>query len=273
MDEDNGAALFDSVVSGNASAEDQASESVAETPLAAQPRGESGKFASPETTEAAETSSPEREPAIPPHRLREEAEARRAEKDRADRLEQMLTQVLQQRAPQQAQQPQEPPDIFTDPEAWFKHKRDQEIAPVLQQLQAARLDDARAVASVVHGDETVKAAEQAFNELAKRGGVDPAEYQRIQSSPNPYRAAVEWHKRNSILSEIGTDPTAYREKIKAEILAELNASAPAQQQSPANVVKIPASLNRATSAAPGNQGGGQVLGDRELFNSVTARRR
>jgi len=275
MDGNDDAALFESVVSGDASVETQVSEPVAETPPAAQPRDESGKFASPETAEAAETQSQEREPAIPPHRLREEAEARRAEKERADRLEQMLSQVLQQRPPtQQApQQPQEPPDIFTDPEAWFKHKRDQEIAPVLQQIQAARLDDARAVASVVHGDETVKAAEQAFNELAKRGAVDPAEYQRIQSSPNPYRAAVEWHKRQSFLSEVGSDPSAYRERIKAEILAELNAGQQTQQQTPVNVVKIPSSLNRATSAAPANQGGGQVLSDAALFNSVTSRRR
>lgn len=281
MDEENGAALFESVVSGTASAEEQVSDPVAETQPEAQPRDESGKFATkaqsePEAQPTAETQSQEREPAIPPHRLREEAEARRAEKERADRLEQMLTQMLQtQRAPtQQApQQPQEPPDIFTDPEAWFKHKRDQEIAPMLQQIQAARLDDARAVAAVVHGDETVKAAEQAFNELAKRGAVDPAEYQRIQSSPNPYRAAVEWHKRHSVLSEIGDDPSAYREKIKAEILAELNAGQQTQQQPPANVVKIPSSLNRATSAAPGNQGGGQVLSDAALFNSVTSRQR
>ncbi len=285
MDGNDDAALFTSVVSGNASAEEQVSEPVAEPQQEAQPRDESGKFATkaqsePEAQPAAAAQSQEREPAIPPHRLREEAEARRAEKERADRLESEVAQMrqflLQQRAPtQQApQQPQEPPDIFTDPEAWFKHKRDQEIAPVLQQIQAARLEDARAVASVVFGDETVKAAEQAFNELAKRGGVDPVEYERIKSSANPFRAAVEWHKRNSILSEIGNDPTAYREKIKAEILAELNAGATAQQQqTPANVVKIPASLNRATSAAPGNQGGGQVLGDRELFNAVTARRR
>lgn len=275
---DDDAALFESVVSGNAYSEEQASEPIVETQQEAQPRDESGKFAAkakdePATQTDAETPAQEREPAIPPHRLREEAEARRAEKERADRLEQMLTQVLQQqRAPTQ-QSPQEPPDIFTDPEAWFKHKRDQEISPVLQQIQAARLEDARAVASVVYGDETLKAAEQAFNELAQRGGVDPAEYQRIQSSPNPYRAAVEWHKRNSILSEIGSDPTAYRERIKAEILAELNAGQTTQQQTPANVVKIPASLNRATSAAPANQGGGQVLGDKELFNSVTSRRR
>ena len=279
MDGNDDAALFESVVSGGVTSDAQVSEPVVETQPDPQPRDDSGKFATkapePETQEApVETQSQEREPAIPPHRLREEAEARRAEKERADRLEQMLTQVLQQRAPtQQAPQPVEPPDIFTDPEAWFKHKRDQEISPVLQQIQAARLEDAKAVASVVYGDETVKAAEQAFNELAKRGGVDPAEYQRIQSSANPYRAAVEWHKRNSILSEIGTDPTAYREKIKAEILAELNAGQTTQQQPPANVVKIPASLNRATSAAPANQGGGQVLGDRELFNSVTSRRR
>lgn len=273
------AALFESVVSGAAS-EEQASEPAAEAAPEAQPRDESGKFAPKAKGEPAaqpEAQSQEREPAIPPHRLREEAEARRAEKERADRLEMEVAQMrqflMQQRAHQpQAQQPQEPPDIFTDPEAWFQYKRDQEIAPVIQQIQAARLEDARAVASVVYGDDTVKAAEQAFNELAKRGGVDPVEYQRIQSSPNPFRAAVEWHKRNSILSEIGNDPSAYRERIKAEILAELG-GAQSQQQPPANVVKIPPSLNRATSAAPANQGAEQVLSDADLFKQVTSRRR
>ncbi|RJP45452.1 hypothetical protein C4587_00715 [Candidatus Parcubacteria bacterium] len=274
--------LLQSALGDEAPVEEQASEApVEETKPEAPPRDEHGRFAPKAQEESAEQAPVEaappqtqeqqqRDPGVPRFRVKEEADKRRSAEERADRLEQMLMQMLQaQRAPQQPpQQPQEPPDIFTDPDAWYRYKANQELSPVLQQIQAARLEDARAVASVIHGEETVKAAEQAFNELAQRGGIDPAEYQRIQTSANPFRAAVEWHQRQAVLREVGSDPKAYRQRViedalkDPEVIAKVietyrnGGAAPAAK--PNNLTRLPPSLTRAS--------GSSAQGDADQFD-------
>jgi hypothetical protein len=64
-----------------------------------------------------------------------------------------------------------------------------------------------------------------------RGSPDfPVAYRQIMSSPHPYGALVDWHRKQQVLSEIGSDPAAYKEKLKAEVLAELQGSGGVQQQ-------------------------------------------
>jgi C4-dicarboxylate-specific signal transduction histidine kinase len=53
--------------------------------------------------------------------------------------------------------------------------------------------------------------------------LDPADYQKVVSSPNRYAAAVQWHKRQQAQAEIGDDPAAFRAKLEAEILARSTA--------------------------------------------------
>ena len=56
---------------------------------------------------------------------------------------------------------------------------------------------------------------------------------------------MQWYARRKVLSEVGSDPAAYRERLKAEILAELNGgNAPAQQQQKAPAV-MPSNLSAA----------------------------
>jgi hypothetical protein len=88
-------------------------------------------------------------------------------------------------------------------------------------------------------------------------GQAKAVYDRVMSSPSPYLALVDWHKRQVAAAEIGDDPAAYREKLKAEILAELQSDvssrAPAQQQ--------PAAA-RTPAAMPSNFATGRNVGAR-----------
>jgi hypothetical protein len=97
-----------------------------------------------------------------------------------------------------------------------------------------------------HGSEKVEAAYQA---LANAIGSDPQvqdTYRRIMAAPHPYGELVTWHEQQ-VLSEIGSDPKAYRERLRAELLAELQNGAPrAADPAPA----MPSNFAQGRSAGP-----------------------
>jgi hypothetical protein len=140
--------------------------------------------------------------------------AEQAERDR--QWEQRLLQV---------QRPQEQPKPETDPlTAFFDDPRAAvrgEVQPLLEQIQQQVMAQAQLVATSVHGAERVQTAEQAFLQAINSKQLDPADYHRVINSPNRWDAAVQWHKRQSALSEIGDDPAAFRERIRAETIAEI----------------------------------------------------
>jgi hypothetical protein len=159
---------------------------------------------------------------IPSGRLREEAEARRqadaraeaAEKRLAD-MERQLSELRQAPAQRRAPEtPQAPPNIFENPDAYIDHR----LTPI-QQAQEQLLDrTSRMVAVQAFGKEVVDAA---FQELAKEVQSNPAaryEAQRIWQAEHPYGALVEWHKSRVALKEIGTDPAAYQQKLREQLL-------------------------------------------------------
>lgn len=150
--------------------------------------------------------------------------------------EQRFAQMMSAVAPKQAQpEPAPQPEIWDDPPAFVRSQAMEMVSPLRQQVLAM----AREVAEVRYQPETVKAAEEAFNRAAATGQIDPEIHRRINNSPNPYAAAVQWHQHTSTMSEIGSDPAAYKAKLAEEIRAQVMAEL--QQGSPA-----PA----ATSAAP-----------------------
>jgi hypothetical protein len=125
---------------------------------------------------------------------------------------------------QQPQQPQEEPDFWADPKAAIQSW----LAPVVGQLQSSteqRFDVVtRSLAEQHLGADKVKAAEDAFVNAAKAGQVDQSDWLRVKDAPNRYAAAVKWHNDQAIKAELqqaGGDLGSLREKIKAEILAEL----------------------------------------------------
>ena len=80
--------------------------------------------------------------------------------------------------------------------------------------------------------------EKVFVELAK---ADPALIDKMKSSSNPAKFAYETAVKHEFMQEV-SDPVKYREKIKAELLAELTKSSPKQ--------KVP-SLAKTTSVGGG----------------------
>lgn len=186
-----------------------------------------------------------------------------AERDAA--IERRFSEVLQ-RLPQPQQAPA--PDFFENPAAFVQ----QHTAPLEQQMQAQREQFSRMMAEDKFGAEAVQTA---YAELEKRAKSDPqgsyADYVRVMQSPHPYAALVQWHKQQQVMAEIGTDPVAYREKVKAELLAELqqNGGQPPAAQQPAQVMpsNFAAARNVGARSGPAWSGPPQLS---DIFNRKRA---
>lgn len=235
-------------------------------------RDEKGRFArkesDPASTEGAaepggdpQAQAPEpQNKGVPPAALVAERNKAKEEKARADALERQVQQLsAQMQAFMAGAQPKPPqaepapvPEIWDDPNSFVQHNIRQALDPVREQL----MFNARLVAASVHGKDTVEQAVQAFDAAISSRAIDPVEYQRIMASPNPFHEAVAWHKRQSVLSEIGEDPDAYKarlaEEIRAQVLAELQGQQPqtGQQPSPGLPATMPSNLANARSASP-----------------------
>lgn len=158
-----------------------------------------------------------------------------AEQDRnwQQRVEQLVTQLHQPKPA--AQQPV--PDFWEAPETAIDHRLTQAITPIQKALADQREGMSRMMAVEKHGEDAVNEAYQALAQMKAAGSPEfQATYQQVMSSPHPYGALVAWHGRQKVMSEIGSDPAAYKEKLKAELLAELQAAGaqqPAAQSAPA----------------------------------------
>lgn len=145
--------------------------------------------------------------------------------------EQRFAQMMSAVQPRQAQpEPAPAPEIWDDPNAFVRSQAQEMVSPLQQQMLAM----ARDVAEVRYQPETVKAAEEAFNRAAAAGQLDPEIYRRIQTSPNPFAAAVQWHQHTATMSEIGADPAAWRAQKEAEIRAQVMAELQSGQQPAGN---------------------------------------
>jgi hypothetical protein len=159
---------------------------------------------------------------IPPARLREEAEARRAaeaERDvQAQRLRALEAEIqLLKRGPQERRPEPEKPDLFADPEAWARQQR----AEIRQELVQGQMAGSFEETVAQHGD----AFHTAYVHLLRgcQSG-DPsalAAAQRIGTSPSRAGAAIMgWHLEQQMLHEIGGDPAAYEQRVAERLLED-----------------------------------------------------
>lgn len=144
------------------------------------------------------------------------------------------------------------PDFWESPEAAVQGLVSQAVTPVQQAMMQQREQVSLMLANEKHGADKVSEAMNTLRGLqANRAEFEPI-YRQIMSSPHPYGALVEWHGKHQLLSEIGSDPAAYKEKLKAEILAEMQKDSGQQQ-----VAQAPAAMpsNFATARNVGNRSG------------------
>ncbi|KMO30708.1 hypothetical protein VQ02_27480, partial [Methylobacterium variabile] len=159
---------------------------------------------------------------------RQEFERQLAERDRQmaeqmgrmRQMEEFFRQASQPR--QQPQAPQQAPDPYEDPQGFARFQAQQvverQLSPILerqqqyeQRTQAIIQGMQRQVAVGQYGADAAREAEEAFNTAAARNAIDRHEWERIQSAPNPFTAAVEWHQRQRTLETVGTDPSKWFE--------------------------------------------------------------
>jgi hypothetical protein len=220
---------------------------------------------------------------IPPGRLREEAEARRAAEAEARelrvRIEALERNRYQQPPPQQQPPQQQGPDMFADPEGWAAAERTR----IMNAVQLDRVNMSLADAAEQHGDK-FQEAYKAINSLNPQSPADMAHVQRIWNAPNPGRELMKWHQQQSLLHEIGNDPTAYRQKLRDELLAdpdfrkELISGMRNDAVNGGNTrVRLPPSLNGATGGTSHRGRDGRTSRDtaatsrsieREIFDSA-----
>ena len=140
-----------------------------------------------------------------------------AERRQRQNLERQLEQMVAalNRAAPPPPQPQQP-EIWDDPAQYVRAQ----VNPEIQRFQAVAMTQAREIAELRFGEDKVKAAQAAFDEMVASNRLHPAEYAEVMQSANPFAQAVKWHERHQIVSEIGTDPQGYKAKLRQELISD-----------------------------------------------------
>lgn len=180
----------------------------------------------------------EQAPMVPLKALEEERKGRQDWKEKAIRFEEELKHLRssQGQQPSSQQQQQPAPAMLTYENALLNERMNMSEMMVRQQ----------------HGDADVDGALEVFQKAVQE---NPALGAQLAQQRHPWQFMFDQAKRIQAMSEIGSDPAAYRQKVRDEILAELQqqgAASPAQPvaaAAPAAPV-IPKSLATARSAAP-----------------------
>lgn len=159
------------------------------------------------------------------------------ESDEVKGLKAELARLRSQRreAPATVSPPPKPPSVFEDEEGYTNHLNTQ----IAQQVFAAKLElseenarerfpDLAQIMGTVEDEQGV-AHVNWINAVRK----NPALSQQFERAADPVRFAYQTLKKLKVMEEIGDDPNAYRERLRAEIAAELAAKATATPAAPA----------------------------------------
>ncbi|CAG9255967.1 hypothetical protein [Paraburkholderia caribensis] len=195
------------------------------------------------------TPAPESGTMVPLKALEEERKGRQDWKEKAIRLEEELKHVRTQTQQAPAQQTTQATTQTTQQPQQLTYE---------QALLNERMNMSEVMVRQQHTD-----VDDMLTIFQKAAAENPALGAQLAQQRHPWQWMYEQAKRITAMEEIGSDPVAYRERIKAELKAEMEAGAqtaqtdqqatqqPAQQ-TPAAAAKpvIPQSLASARSAAP-----------------------
>lgn len=194
-------------------------------------------------------SADDREGWVPSWRLREVNES--ADRRITEEVDRRVREHLA-RQPQQQPQPQVEIDPLTDPQGYQRAITDH----FEQQRARDRLDFNLQLARVRHGDKF----DEAFQAFMQEADRNPHFGQAVVRSSDPGGTLWQWYQGQTILREVGTDPTAYRQKLRdellkdpafqAEVIKAVNGAQASQQPGarPNNLTQLPPSLSRASGS-------------------------
>lgn len=181
----------------------------------------------PAAPEVVPPTAPEQAPTmLPLSAILDEREKRQQYQREAEELRRWKQ---EREAKEQAAQ-QKQPDFYENPDEYMRQVQAQQQHAVWNE----RLNMSELRAADKFGPEKVDEAAEAFKVAAAK---NPALVHEFTQQRDPYGFVMQWHTRNSVIAEIGEDPAAYKERIRAELLAELQPAA-AQTSAP----RLPGSL-------------------------------
>lgn len=140
---------------------------------------------------------------------------------------------------------QAPPNPVQDPWGYHSWVQTERVNDKLDWSEAALRDRV--------GDEEVDATIKDFQSEAAK---DPTLWGKLYAQANPYAWAHKQMAQTRVVRDIGTDPNAYREKLRAEVEAEIRAKMAAEQPQGAAAPPVspaaglPPSLATVRSSAP-----------------------
>lgn len=185
---------------------------------------------------------------VPLMELLNEREKRQNEQRQREALQQQLWQLQQQL--QQKQEPEEPIDIFANPEA-YQSTVEQRITNMRREMEG---NFSLRLARATHKE----LFDEAWSEMVNRSQMgDDSMRQQVLNSSDPGETLVALYSQAKTYREVNGDPNAWLEAKKAEWLKdpEVQAAILAQAretatQSPSQKpnVKLPPSLNKATAS-------------------------
>lgn len=232
---------------------------------------------------APEPPAPPPEANIPAARLREEADARRQAERERDEFRRQLDAFTRQQPPK----PEAPKrsDMFEQPSAFVQEEVKPLLDPVQQRISQITEHYSLQSAMRDHGPEKVDVARKALE--SAMGSRDPdawGAYNRAMASIDPYGEIMKWHTGREIVSTVGNDLGAYRQKILDEAMkdpefqkrvfeaARGTASADGRSVARPAVPKLPSigKVGAATSSTANQQ---EDMSDEELFRAATSGRR
>lgn len=207
-------------------------------------------------------------------RARDEANRRAEEAERRNQEYERQLQFLRSQPPQaqQPQQEQPKPAIWDDPDAWANGL----VAPVQTEVQQMREFFSQRLAISQHGQEKVSEAYAALDAAIRRGEVNGQAVQaELRQSMDPFGDIMNWHQRQSVMTQVGSDPQAWFDKqleaklsdpaFSKALVEKLSGQARQQPQNGGRpAISMPPSLNRipaAGSAAddPGDMSDGAIF--------------
>jgi hypothetical protein len=238
------------------------------------PRDEQGRFAAKSEEPEPEAPKTETQAAPEPPKETESVGVRQLREafERQQRRNAELEQQLMSLRPKPEPAPK--PDLFEKPDEFVRSNVQEALSPIEQRLSSAIELMSRNFAISQHGEERVGQAYSALDQAAKNG--DPqalAVVNAVKQSMDPYGDIARWYSQQ----EANLNPQAFfqrqlsealkDEKFKGELMQKLQ---PAQSEtSPAKpVFRVPPSLNRATTAAPALDDGGDFSNESLFQNAL-----
>jgi hypothetical protein len=181
------------------------------------------------------------------------------ERERRQALAQQLQRYQEQEKASQTPKTPINQRLFEEPEAVLKELREeilqQAVQPLQQQVAQMHIQHDMSLASVRHQDVWGDAWKSWYERVGT--GQDPVTYFRVMNAPSPGEELVSWFREQKFRSEVGDDPAAYREKLRQELIAEMQGGEGekpnGQFTAPKQQVRLPTATGRmGTSPRRGN---------------------